>query len=51
MNQTQRKYALRRVDEIAKDVDDTKYAYYFEQAGNGVPIRQALLCLVIGVIS
>ena len=44
-------HPLPRVDEIAKDVDDTKYAYYFEQAGNGVPIRQALLCLVIGVIS
>jgi aspartate carbamoyltransferase catalytic subunit len=41
-------HPLPRVDEIAKDVDKTKYAYYFQQAKNGVYVRQALLGLVLG---
>ena len=44
-------HPLPRVDEIATDVDETKHAYYFEQAGNGIPIRQALLCLVTGALN
>lgn len=40
-------HPLPRVDEIATDVDDTQYAYYFEQARNGVFARQALLSLVL----
>ncbi|PKF63018.1 aspartate carbamoyltransferase [Psychromonas sp. psych-6C06] len=40
-------HPLPRVDEIAKDVDDTPYAYYFEQAQNGVYARQALLALLL----
>ena len=43
-------HPLPRVNEIATDVDSTPYAYYFEQAGNGIPIRQALLALIQGVI-
>jgi aspartate carbamoyltransferase catalytic subunit len=43
-------HPLPRVNEIAKDVDDTPYAYYFQQAGNGIPVRQALLALVLGKI-
>ena len=43
-------HPLPRVNEIAKDVDDTPYAYYFQQAYNGVPVRQALLCLVTGAV-
>ena len=42
-------HPLPRVNEISTDVDSTKYAYYFEQAGNGIPVRGALLCLVLGV--
>jgi len=42
-------HPLPRVNEIAVEVDDLPYAYYFEQAANGIPIRQALLCLVLGV--
>lgn len=42
-------HPLPRVNEISTEVDDTKYAYYFEQAANGVPIRQALLSLLLGV--
>lgn len=40
-------HPLPRVDEIATDLDDTKYAKYFEQAANGVPTRQALLALCL----
>ena len=36
-------HPLPRVDEIAPEVDDTRYATYFEQAHNGVPVRMALL--------
>lgn len=40
-------HPLPRVNEIAKDVDATPYAYYFEQAANAVPVRQALLSLIL----
>jgi aspartate carbamoyltransferase catalytic subunit len=40
-------HPLPRVDEISHEVDNTKYAYYFKQARYGVPIRMALLKLVI----
>lgn len=36
-------HPLPRVDELSEDVDSSGYAYYFEQASNGVPVRQALL--------
>ncbi|WP_044104518.1 aspartate carbamoyltransferase [secondary endosymbiont of Ctenarytaina eucalypti] len=41
-------HPLPRVDEIAIDVDHTPYAYYFQQAGNGIFARQALLSAVLG---
>ncbi|BEP17390.1 aspartate carbamoyltransferase [Pyrofollis japonicus] len=41
-------HPLPRVDEISFDVDETKYAAYFIQARNGVPVRMALLALVLG---
>ena len=40
-------HPLPRVDEIAPDVDDTPYAYYFEQAANGMYARMAMLALVL----
>lgn len=40
-------HPLPRVDEIAIDVDNTPYAWYFQQAGNGIFARQALLALVL----
>lgn len=40
-------HPLPRVDEITIDVDKTPYAYYFQQAENGVYARQALLALVL----
>ncbi len=42
-------HPLPRVEEIAPEVDQTPSAQYFQQAFNGVPIRMALLCLVMGV--
>ncbi len=41
-------HPLPRVDEIAPEVDETSFAVYFKQAFNGVPVRMALLHLVLG---
>lgn len=41
-------HPLPRVNEINYEVDDTPYAYYFQQASNGLWVRQALLALVLG---
>ena len=41
-------HPLPRVDEISTEIDDTPNAKYFEQAFNGIPIRMALLCAVLG---
>jgi aspartate carbamoyltransferase catalytic subunit len=43
-------HPLPRVNEIATDVDGTPHAHYFVQAGNGIPVRQALVGLVLGVL-
>ncbi len=40
-------HPLPRVDEIAAAVDETENATYFEQAHNGVPVRMALLDLLL----
>ncbi|SJL83618.1 aspartate carbamoyltransferase [Vibrio palustris] len=40
-------HPLPRVDEITTDVDKTPHAYFFQQAGNGVYAREALLALVL----
>ena len=42
-------HPLPRVNEIEYDVDDSKHAYYFEQAQNGLYARQALICDVLGI--
>lgn len=41
-------HPLPRVNEISTDVDDTKYAYYFQQAKNGVYMRQAIISILLG---
>ena len=41
-------HPLPRVNEIAEDVDSNPKAYYFEQALNGVFVRQALLAAILG---
>ncbi|MCK9271613.1 MAG: aspartate carbamoyltransferase [Bacteroidales bacterium] len=42
-------HPLPRVNEIAADVDSNPKAYYFQQALNGVYVRQALLAAILGV--
>lgn len=41
-------HPLPRIDEIAPEVDNTEHAKYFEQAFNGIPVRMALLCSILG---
>ncbi|MEM4831602.1 MAG: aspartate carbamoyltransferase, partial [Sulfolobales archaeon] len=41
-------HPLPRVDEIALEVDNTPYAAYFYQASLAVPVRMALLSLILG---
>src|SRR3990172_785766 len=41
-------HPLPRTTEIAPEVDRTKHAVYFKQAFNGVPVRMALLDLILG---
>jgi len=40
-------HPLPRIDEIAPDIDGTDHACYFQQAHNGVPVRMALLDLML----
>ena len=40
-------HPLPRIDEIATDVDNTKYNKYFTQAANAVPVRMAILKTLI----
>ncbi|MFA6924203.1 MAG: aspartate carbamoyltransferase [Bacteroidales bacterium] len=42
-------HPLPRVNEINEDVDNSAKAYYFQQAMNGVYVRQALMSLIFGV--
>ena len=39
-------HPLPRVNEISTDIDDTPAALYFEQARNGIPVREAILALL-----
>jgi aspartate carbamoyltransferase len=43
-------HPLPRINEIAADVDDLPGAAYFRQARNGIPVRMALLALVLGAL-
>lgn len=42
-------HPLPRVNEINIDVDETEKAWYFQQALNGVYVRQAILSMILGV--
>ena len=42
-------HPLPRVNEITEDVDDNPKAYYFQQAQNGVYVRQALIAAILGL--
>ncbi len=39
-------HPLPRITEISTEVDDTDAALYFQQAANGIPVREALLSLL-----
>lgn len=43
-------HPLPRVTEIAQDVDSTTYAYYFQQARNGLFVRETLLAMILGAV-
>ena len=43
-------HPLPRVTEIAPDVDSSSHAYYFEQARNGLFVRETLLALILGAV-
>ncbi|MFK4785311.1 aspartate carbamoyltransferase [Fusobacterium sp. MFO224] len=40
-------HPLPRVNEINIDLDNTKHALYFEQAKNGVPVREAMIGIAL----
>ena len=42
-------HPLPRVDELSTDVDSDRRIKYFEQARNGVPVRMALVGLMLGL--
>jgi aspartate carbamoyltransferase catalytic subunit len=42
-------HPLPRVNEIAQDVDESQKAYYFQQAQNGLYVREAIICDVLGI--
>lgn len=41
-------HPLPRIDEITPEVDYMPQARYFKQAGNGIPVRMALLSMILG---
>ena len=41
-------HPLPRITEIAQDVDETPYAYYFKQAENGMYVRMAIIADLLG---
>ena len=41
-------HPLPRIKEISREIDETPYAYYFQQVKHGVYVRMALLALVLG---
>ncbi len=42
-------HPLPRVNEIDYGIDDDERAFYFEQVGSGIPIRMALIAMLLGV--
>ena len=43
-------HPLPRVNEIAQDVDANPKAYYFQQAKNGLYVREALICNALNLL-
>jgi aspartate carbamoyltransferase catalytic subunit len=44
-------HQLPRLGELPPEIDSTPHARYFEEARNGVPIRMALIALVLGLVN
>jgi len=44
-------HPLPRVDEISREVDNTKHALYFKQASYGIPVRMAILDLLVNSVT
>ena len=42
-------HPLPRINEIHQDVDSSEHAYYFDQAGNGVYTRMAIITTLLGI--
>lgn len=42
-------HPLPRLNEIAPEVDATEHSLYFRQAAGGIPVRMAILCMLMGV--
>ncbi len=40
-------HPLPRLQELPREIDETKYAYYFQQAENGIYVREAILYLIL----
>lgn len=43
-------HPLPRVNEISQDVDNNPKAYYFQQAKNGLYVREALICNALNIL-
>jgi len=43
-------HPLPRINELPPEFDETPYAYYFQQAKNGLYVRQAIISLILGAI-
>lgn len=41
-------HPLPRISEIAPDVDSTPHSLYFRQAANGIPVRMAIISMLMG---
>ena len=41
-------HPLPRVDEIPAEIDNLPQAKYFKQASNGIPVRMAILDMILG---
>ena len=41
-------HPLPRMDELDSDLDETRYAAYWDESMLGVPLRMALLSVILG---
>lgn len=41
-------HPLPRISELSREIDGDERSIYFQQADNGVPVRMAILCMLLG---